>query len=160
MNGTTAPQAKDKTNASWHWDRHICRSGCLLNARRETTLPLPDRCRASAHLEPRTKGVPPQIRPASQHLRSRASEFATSHCAVRAVRPHAHAMHTDTYIYMVRRLAFPAPRPPQWYGLVGVGWGGVGAACAEWGWGGCAARRHREGRVGPGSYASPTNPVR
>ena len=28
------------------------------------------------------------------------------------------------YIYMVRRLAFPAPRPPQWYGLVGLRGGG------------------------------------
>ena len=32
---------------------------------------------------------------------------------------------------MVRRLAFPAPPPPQWYGLVR---GGGGAVCGE-GWG-------------------------
>ena len=38
---------------------------------------------------------------------------------------------------MVRRLAFPAPPPPQWYGLVrGWGAGGEGGAgvCGE-GWG-------------------------
>ena len=34
---------------------------------------------------------------------------------------------------MVRRLAFPAPPPPQWYGLVRGGGGGAGV-CGE-GWG-------------------------
>ena len=56
----------------------------------------------------------------------------------------------DAAIYMVRRLAFPAPPPPpQWHGLAGGGGGGGGLACAASGlagWVGCCCMGHREGR--------------
>ena len=40
--------------------------------------------------------------------------------------------HTDMYLYMVRRLAFPAPPPAN--GMVWYGWGGRAGVCGE-GWG-------------------------
>ena len=62
---------------------------------------------------------------------------------------------------MVRRLAFPAPPPPQWYGLVGVGGGGGGWRVRRvvWpvGWG-AAVGGHGSQR-GPGSYAIPTQAI-
>ena len=56
--------------------------------------------------------------------------------------------------YMVRRLAFPAPPPPQWYGLAGVGGGGGGWRMRRVVW----PVGHGSQR-GPGSYASPTQAI-
>ena len=57
-------------------------------------------------------------------------------------------------LYMVRRLAFPAPPLPPWHGLVGAGGGGgwrvrkragpVAAATGWWGGAGGAARAHTQ----------------
>ena len=45
----------------------------------------------------------------------------------------------EVTLFLVRRLAFPAPPPPQWYGLVrgggGGGGGGGGAGVCGEGWG-------------------------
>ena len=58
----------------------------------------------------------------------------------------------DAAIYMVRRLAFPAPPPPpQWHGLAGGGGGGGGAGlCGEWSGGLGGVLLHGSQR-GPGS---------